>query len=238
MCCGESVTMVTIALAEGRNVATATGGNPPTTDGKFSIFFQLRQNRCELCLHLLPCRFPPWGIGWEQFKKDVQNCDELTAGWVKSFNNLNKGRKNHILFEANTSRRRDDASGPSAAGPRSLIMAARSFCAIPSYFRRNGCHSLLFHLLTYWAGHYRHTWTWRGEARRRPEHAGLSKKARQLGKRLRDFFLPALCWIGARYSGKNFSQPQAIIYLDCFRWKVLKTNLKIILYIYIFMEIY
>jgi len=35
--------MVTIALAEGRNVATATGGNPPTTDGKFSIFFQLRQ---------------------------------------------------------------------------------------------------------------------------------------------------------------------------------------------------
>jgi len=53
--------MVTIALAEGRNVATATGGNPPTTDGKFSIFFQLRQNRCELCLHLLPCRFPPLG---------------------------------------------------------------------------------------------------------------------------------------------------------------------------------
>jgi hypothetical protein len=80
MCCGESVTMVTIALAEGRNVATATGGNPPTTDGKFSIFFQLRQNRCELCLHLLPCRFPPG----ESAESNSRRMSKTATSWQRA----------------------------------------------------------------------------------------------------------------------------------------------------------
>jgi len=51
--------MVTIALAEGRNVATATGGNPPTTDGKFSIFFQLRQIDASYVFIFFPADSPP-----------------------------------------------------------------------------------------------------------------------------------------------------------------------------------